>query len=87
MDIEVSGDRTLDLKSQGGHSTTRPVFLTAEVFSRGAAEAGVVEARRFYSERMSQLFSRTRLFLSVACPPLPPPRFRPLSGTGPPSPE
>lgn len=36
---------------------------------------------------MSQLFSRTRLFLSVACPPLPPPRFRPLSGTGPPSSE
>lgn len=26
MGIELSGDRTLDLKSQGGHSTTRPRF-------------------------------------------------------------
>lgn len=56
MGIEVSGEWTLDLKSQGNHSTAG-----LEVFSRSEAEAWAVEARRFHSERVSQLFSHTHV--------------------------
>lgn len=56
MGSEVSGERTSDLKSQGDHSTAGP-----EVFSRSAAEAWAVEARRLHGERISQLFSHTRV--------------------------